>query len=283
MKPGPLIFFALFAAAVSGAWAWFNTAPPPEEPGIWLEVRTNLAGHTFTPEPLTKTAMDILATDDLVNGTFTPVGATEPGSDPATQAIRVFRANWSAEKGTGMGVLGHTPDVCWVGGGWKPIELGQPKQVEIEIPVTSDATDPKDSPKTFKFPFECRVFRSPDGRSHELVLWCTLVSGRVLPEQSRFNPAQTGRGDLAQENRHLAAGRRLAAGYFATNVAGRLRAYGTKQFIRLSAPIKIADPESIKQLIDFGSTWAEARELEPTGTREARSTGRTRFPFPGSR
>ncbi|MHC1767846.1 MAG: hypothetical protein AB9869_26835 [Verrucomicrobiia bacterium] len=265
MKPGPLIFFALFAAAVSGAWAWFNTAPPPDDPGIWLEVRTNLAGHTFTPEPLTKTAMDILATDDLVNGTFTPVAATEPGSDPATQVVRVFRANWSAKSGQGMTVVQHTPDVCWVGAGWKPIDLGQPKQVEIEIPVTPDSAAPNEFPKSVRLPFECRVFRSPDGQAQELVLWCTLVSGRVLPEQSRFDPGQPLGHELTERERQAAAGRRLSAGYFSEALKNRLPTRGNKQFVRLSARVDHAWRDPLLSLQAFTPRWLGDTVLPDSG------------------
>ena len=257
MKLGPLILLGLFAAAIVSAWAWFNAAPPPDAAGIRLEARTNIAGHTFIPEPLGRGALELLSTPDVVNGFFAASNsAKSDGKEP--QPVRVFAAEWTAAHAQGMTVVQHTPDICWVGAGWKPIDIGQPKQVEIEVPVVQPPGSSASAPKTVKLPFECRVFLSPDGHSRELVLWCTLVSGRVLPEQSRFDPGKEQSDDLTERERQLAAGRRLTAGYFAEALKHRLRARGTKQFARLSAPVDGAWTEPLSELQTFASEWLES-------------------------
>lgn len=38
---------------------------------------------------------------------------------PNGQRLSVYLAYWSADKMSSRLVAGHTPDVCWVAGGWK--------------------------------------------------------------------------------------------------------------------------------------------------------------------
>lgn len=39
-----------------------------------------------------------------------------------------------------MRMLGHVPDICWTGAGWKPFDLGQPQQILIDIPIAQEDT-----------------------------------------------------------------------------------------------------------------------------------------------
>jgi hypothetical protein len=259
MRSGPLILLALFASAITAAWAWFNTAPQSDANLIWIQTSTNIPGYSFTPEPLSKAALEILGTPEYINGTFTPLDAGNDSSDQ-DQVIRIFAATWSASSKQGMTVVQHTPDVCWVGVGWTPIDAGQPKQVELEIPIaTAENNRDSDLPGTVKIPFECRVFRSPDGRSQELVIWCTLVSGRVLPEQSRFEPQKADSHESSNKERQLAAGRRLSAGYFAESFKQRIGGRGTKQFMRLSAQADRETSAALEHLTITGPRFLQAR------------------------
>ncbi len=135
----------------------------------------------------------------------------------------MFAAEWTAAHAQGMTVVQHTPDICWVGAGWKPTEIGQPKQVESRFP--SFRTRLKRSPRLRRT--SCRSNAACSFRPRtftELVLWGTLVSGRVLPEQSRFDPGKEQSDDLTEGNASFAAGRRLTAGSSPEALKHRLRA-----------------------------------------------------------
>jgi len=173
----------------------------------------------------------ILATTNLVNGSF---------AGPGGRRVTVFAAEWTARDGQSMSVVQHTPDVCWVSGGWLPVRLGQPEQVEIEIAGR-------------RLPFECRVFGGPGGFRKELVVWCTLVGGQVLAEPDRWvteTDATVDRGE-----RFVIAGRRMATGQFLDNVRNRRKASGEKRFVRLSAPVDGEWPEALEELRRFAPGW----------------------------
>jgi hypothetical protein len=239
----------LFVATVVGAWAWFNAAPPPGPDLIWLEVLTNFPGHKFVPEPLSKNVVEILGSPEFLNGTFVPSAETA-GSEDIARTIRIFRANWAGKSDYGMSVLQHTPDICWVGAGWESIDLGQPSQIDIKIRRrTSRGEVSQTAPQEVAIPFECRTFLSPNGQSRELVVWCTLVGGQVMPESSVFRLEEKVSASSEKKQERLSStGRRLSAGYFMNALRERLRTRGTKQFVRISTPLDLNTPQVLKDL-----------------------------------
>jgi hypothetical protein len=304
-RPLPvLILFALFLLSVLGAWAWFNVGTNTEAgstadgqtPRIWLEARTNLAGYTFKPQSLSEEELQTLATTDIINGAFVPVSQSQianrksqilsPQSEisnlnsaitnsdlrPLTSEVRVFLATWRANSGKGLTVVHHTPDICWVGAGLKPVDMGQASQIELTFPVSEDrgqksaisdqrsaVSDQKPRPLTsdlrpltsssrpptsdlrplVTIPFECRVFQSPDGSHRELVIWCTLIGGRILAEGDRFAGffKQDKLNDPRSHERMAAPSRRLAANQLWRAIQDRLPARGVKQFVRCSVSL----------------------------------------------
>ena len=95
-----ILFFALFLLCIGGAWAWFHVgnsdaANDDQTPRIWLTANTNIPGYTFEPKPLTENELKILATTNIVNGTFVPahpfqisdlrLQTEEPGASPMTE------------------------------------------------------------------------------------------------------------------------------------------------------------------------------------------------------
>ena len=69
--------FAPFLASIIGAYAWFNTSIGLRSPdsslrssGLWLQARTNIAGYTFIPEPVSDSVMEGLGTTNILSGTF---------------------------------------------------------------------------------------------------------------------------------------------------------------------------------------------------------------------
>ena len=237
----PLLLPALFALAVAGAWAWFHVAPPEVTDRIRFEVRSEVPGWRFEAQPIGETARAILATTNLFNGTF---------HGPNRERVTVFAAEWRATAGAAMSVVQHTPDICWVGAGWVPRNVGQPDR--IEFPVGQRP-----------LPFECRVFSAPDGGRPELVLWCTLVGGAVLPEAGKW-AIET---DLAAGSRTRFdwAGRRVGLTHLVRNVAARRQASGEKQFVRLSVPLVDGWQQDLDWLARFLGEWLKVVETTQRG------------------
>ena len=49
--------------------------------------------------------------------------------------VTIFLASWPAGDSKGLTAIQHTPDICWGGSGWKPLNLGQPQQILIQLPI----------------------------------------------------------------------------------------------------------------------------------------------------
>ncbi len=232
------IVTALFLATIVGAWAWFNVAAAKDLETIRFGVRSNIDGWRFEPEPIGKQAQEILATTNLINGIF----SAQDG-----RRVMVFAADWRADSSQAMSVVQHTPDICWVGAGWLPADMGQPDQIQLELSGRV-------------VPFECRVFAPPGGAGRELVLWCTLVGGTFLQESGRWATEEN--ANVSSRTRFDSAGRRLASNQFLKNVANRRTAIGEKQFVRLSVPVKGEWTSSLEELKAFVPVWLSVEVVE---------------------
>ncbi len=230
-----LAIVALFASSVGGAWAWFQTGPRTGVEQLQFVVRETVDGWRFEARPLGAAVQSTLATPHLFNGVF--------GAE-SRRPVTVFAAEWSAAEARQMVVVQHTPDVCWVGAGWIPVQAGQPERIAVVFdgrPVS----------------FECRVFGVPGSAQRELVLWCTLVGGQVLEEADRWSLESDPARD--RETRFASAGRRMAAGQFLQNVREHRAATAHKQFVRLSVPIAADWREGLRELEAFAPRWLRFR------------------------
>jgi len=239
MSTRTLIFPALFFATVLAVRAWFASGSEKEVERLHFRVRDELPGWKFEPEKVADRAQEILATTNLFNGTYYSTNG---------QRITAFVAEWRAESSEAMSVVQHTPDLCWVGAGMKPANLGQPGRVEVQLGGRA-------------IPFECRVFGPPQGSSRELVLWCTLVGGAILPETGRWAVEEN--VNLHSRARFDWAGRRLAASHFLGNVRERRRGVGEKQFVRFSAPVDGGWEQSLQNLKTFAPMWLDLHSIRP--------------------
>lgn len=249
------LFAAVFflSAAIMGPWAWFHVAPPAPEGGLRLEARTSLKGYRFQPEVLSDKVLGLLSTTNVHNGTFSGQGGR--------RSMTVFQADWSPGEGSGKTIVNHTPDVCWVNIGWRPIHVGQPDLLTFRV-----------SGK--EIPFECRAFES-EGRVRELVVWCTLINGEVMGEPLRF------RGETKEGGRLVSALNlsRLAIGRFIQRIERRQPSSGYKQFCRFSTRLDGDPKELLDEMGRFASEWLEARpfgfsSVSPGESRDE-SRGRT--------
>ena len=234
---------ALFAAAIVAAWAWFYVGVTPPEKTFVLKTRETLPGYRFTAVPIGEQAIETLATTNLVNGQFEAADH---------QRFTVFAADWEAKGSKQMSVLGHTPEICWVGAGFQLTSLGEPPFMEVPF-----------GPE--KLALECRVFRTPDQRSIEMVVWCSLVSGQPLEEGFRFQPKrdQSSRNQLDQASNARTRGMNSLVKAMVQRQPGD----GTKQFVRFSTPVSGDWKIAYQRLEQFAGQWLdlEVQRSRPAG------------------
>lgn len=235
-----ILLALLFAGATGGAWSWYHVAPKQVAISYRFAVTNAVPGWTFRPEPVAEQAVEILATTNLFNGTF----YTERG-----ERVTVFMGTWDADNPKQLSVVGHTPDVCWVGAGWKPVGAGHPDKLPLRYGTNT-------------IPFEARTFLTPDGRSRELTVWCTLVSGQLFEETARFELTEETAGKSAEELKTLGA-RHTLKSKFMKAVGERIPGNGTKQFVRFSTSAGSDWSASYALLGRFGERWLQLEVSRP--------------------
>lgn len=224
----------LFAGMVAGAYAWFHLGSHAEMKRLRLEPQAQVAGYQFAEKQLSPSEQQILASTNAFNGVY----------QGKTGDYSVFLVTWEA--GKNLSVVQHTPDICWVQAGWKSINLGQPKNVKIELGDVS-------------LVFECRSFMSPDGRAKELVVWCTLIGGLPSEEGWRFQAE----GDVREPGAIASTDRALAANQFWQSLIRRMPGERSKQFVRFSTELRGDWQTALGELQSFGAQWLRVHVETP--------------------
>ncbi len=238
-----LALTAIFLTASLGAWAWFHFNPRSYPVSFRFEIRTNLAGYTFNPEPISSEAIEILSTTNVFNGAF-----LRDHRDRFT----VFAGEWLGRNAREMSVVQHTPDICWVSAGAKPVDLGQPETTEIDFDGE-------------KITFECRVFKMGADSPPELTIWCALASGQVITEGGRFSGSSENEWERKSTMMHFNRIRSLNV--FLQAVKRRIPSDGSKQFARLSTSVDGDWRISLARLKDFTRNWIKVElKKSPTGS-----------------
>ncbi len=229
-----ILLALLFLSATGGAWAWYHVAPKQFPVSYHFDATNVVSGWRFRAEPVAEQAMEILATTNLFNGTF----FNEEG-----ERVTVFMGTWDAGNPKQLSVVGHTPDVCWVGAGWKPVRAEHPDKLPLHF-----------GPDTI--PFEARTFLTPDGRQRELTVWCTLVSGQVFEETSRFELGAEANGSSRKVLQDAGA-RHALKSKFLKAITDRIPGEGTKQFVRFSTSFGSDGQAAFTRLDEFGRRWLQ--------------------------
>ena len=159
-----LLMFLLFLGSSVGSWAWFHVSPQKYPVSYHFHVRQQVAGYEFVPEAVAEEAVEILATTNLFNGRFVR---------EKRDRFTVFAGEWTGRDAREMSVVQHTPDICWVTVGARPVDMGQPSVVEV--PLAGE-----------KVAFECRVFNMGHDSIPEMTIWCATATGQVLMDGGRI-------------------------------------------------------------------------------------------------
>ena len=233
------ITLALFGVSVFGTGFWIRTQTRPPLDPLFLTAHHQLLGYQFQEVPLGAQVAETLATTHLFNGHF---------FDSHSNRVSVFEAQWQAGEGTGGNLFGHTPEICWVGQGFRTVRFNEPSQVFLSF-----AGRP--------IPFQCRVLRHPQLPTPEITLWAACVDGRwddvLLGPPPNLNDGAVTVGAYLQE-----VGRTLTTRWASVCrlVQNPFHVGARKQFIRFSMPLNTGWEPALIELERFAHQW-----LEPQG------------------
>jgi hypothetical protein len=228
----------LFGLAVVGTalWAWIPR-PPPRDP-VFLKARQEIPGYRFQPIPLGQQVAETLATPNLLNGHFW---------DARSNRVSVFQASWQPGQGIGANIFGHTPEICWVGAGFRTLHLGEPSQVALSF---SDRS----------IPFQCRILKHPDLATPEITVWAACLDGHWDDIVYGSPP------DLTQGSATLSAYLQASWRTVVTRVGSIRRSVkhpvtqnARKQFVRFSHPLTTDWQTALADLERFAQLWLEPR------------------------
>jgi hypothetical protein len=227
----PLVVFGL---AVLGTSIGVQTRIRPPETPIFFTERTAMPGYRFQKAPLSQQVAKSLAATRLLNGHF---------FDSRSDRVSVFKADWKAGEGDGSNVFGHTPELCWVGSGFRTVRLGEPLQVFLELAGQ-------------RIPFHCRILTHPGLPTPEITLWAASVDGR-WDDVSIGAPADMGQLDTTLRSYVRDVGRTLSTRWAAIRRVALqpFAVSGPKQFVRLSLPVTDGWPAALADLESFAQAW----------------------------
>lgn len=246
-----LLSLGLFALAVLGTALWIRVPRPAPQNPLFLAPRPHIPGYGFQPVPLGATVAETLATTNLVNGHFI---------DGRSNRVSVFQASWEPGQGTGGNVFGHTPEICWVGAGFRTVRVGEPSQVSLKLFGRL-------------VPFQCRVLQHPSLPIPEITLWAASLDGRWddivfgsppdLPEKSATLLSYLTEFARTVSTR-WANVRRLVQRPFTLSAR--------KQFIRFSKPLTTDWSGALTDLEHFAQAWLEAEAKQASADRGSPET-----------
>lgn len=242
-----LILAGLFLLAVGSAWGWYNINPKRFDTMYQFTVRTQLSGMTYRTNAVDETVTESLATTNMVDGVFSVDGAPK---------FRVFMGTWDSADSKQMGVVAHTPDICWLALGMLPVAQGQPRSTVLDF-------------QGVKIPFELRIFQSRDKSHLEMAMWCTLISGQVFEESPSFEASKPTNPGASLDNydagQHQGeASRAHSAGQFVGILKNRIAGDGSKQFVRFSTGVDQDWKSSLAELQRFSTQWLELHVTHPS-------------------
>jgi hypothetical protein len=240
---------ALMAGAIVLIWVfpkiWYTHVDTTQQVQ-WLSEQTNAPGWNYHAIAIDSSAERLLVADRLINGEF-----RKP--DRGAVPIRVFGARRFKEDPKEIGLFVHTPDRCWVQGGWNLAPVS-PDHVEVELHGR-------------KVGFERRVFQVMG--QQELVYFAGLVGGQTLPYRLDHNFSVSRRVVASGANDRVTQANRWNDSVLWKRVVdsflSRRPLLGPKQFLRISTPIQSGNIEAADQrLREMLPIWLKPEELPMT-------------------
>ncbi len=224
----------VFGLAVLGTWIGVQSRIRRSESPVFFAGRTEMPGYRFQAVWLDQKVAKMLATTRLLNGHF---------FDYRSNRVSVFQADWKAGEGDGSNLFGHTPETCWVGGGFRRVHLGEPSQVFVEL-------------EGHRVPFQCRILTHPGLATQEITLWAACINGQ-WDDVSFAEPPETRKTATTLRSYVRDLERKLLTCLAALQrvVLRPISVSGPKQFVRLSLPVTHEWPSALADLERFAQAW----------------------------
>lgn len=217
---------------------WY-TRSDPSQAVQWLAEQTNASGWRYRSVAVDESAERLLVADRLVAGEFTR-------DVDASDSVRVFAARRTKEDPKEIGLFVHTPDRCWVQGGWNLAETA-PDYVEVWLHGR-------------RIGFERRLFEFRGRR--ELVYFTGLVGGQTLPYRLDHNYSVSRRVIATGEKDRIHRANRwndtLLWRRLLDSFLSRRPLLGPKQFLRISTPIQGGDIATAdRRIMELLPAWLQ--------------------------
>lgn len=195
-----------------------------------INFQSHFGEWRFVEEELSESIMERLGHGDIQNGFYT--------NQKSSERYSFFLGEWDPNNARQMSVVSHTPDVCWVGAGWKTVELGQPDKTFFTLNLSKKSKSPELGENKQQYFLETRVFEHALTQQQELAMWITIIDGRIVNEPGLLGLA-TSEGDSLLDGKKLASLRNSqnSVHRFLTAIRERKTWSGNKLFYRVSTPV----------------------------------------------
>lgn len=233
----PLI---VYATCLLGGKIWYlehsNETEKVKVP-FKIKFQSQFGNWNFVEEKLSESIMDRLGHGDIQNGFYT--------NQESSERFYFFLGEWDPDNARQMSVVSHTPDICWVGAGWRPINLGQPDKTLFTLNINGESDALKHRENEQQYFLETRVFEHALTQQKELAMWITIIDGRIVNEPRLFDLASS-ESNTIMDGKSLGALRNSQNSIhrFLTAIQERKTWNGKKLFYRVSAPVYEEDWES---------------------------------------
>jgi len=230
-----LLESSAFGLAVIGPWLWIQFRTQPTANQFFFTARREIPKYGFINVTLGSQVEESLGASELFNGHFINV---------RSQRVSVFAANWKPGQGD-LGSVGHTPEKCWVGTGFKIVPYGGPSQMFISI-------------AGIQIPFQCRVFKHSDLAVPEITLWAACIDGQwdEIPYEPPLEPVEHD-GSALNRFQEIKASYRNRWAFFRERLLFRSNLAARKQVVRFSTPLTTDWQPALVELSAFAKLWLE--------------------------
>lgn len=162
--------------------------------------------------------------------------------------IRLFFAEWDEENKIGTGAVSHTPDICWIGIGWKLVKDHGVNHMEyFDIDGNNILCN-------------LRVFENEKYSLQELVVWMTNIDGYFL--NTSFEVDNFLDSKLEGDKYKNYFSKKLMLKYLKYFTVNRRKSTGFKQFLRISCPVDNSVNDSLENLKYFLSNNVKIKKIE---------------------
>lgn len=226
---GGVFILFVFGAGALAPYFWFSIAEAErKQEQLVLEV----PGFGRTTESPAGSVAEALRTTNLMQIVYHPFTGAE-------KCITAFIASWQPKQGSAFLAFGHTPDICWVGAGWRPLEY--PSSIQVAV-------------GGLEFPFECRLFEFGNAGRRELVIWTYLIDGKPTPALGFFQTAREASfGDIALG----ISSRFMRAKQLSELISDRRTLIGSKSYWRFSTDASEDSEAARERLVEFTERWLQ--------------------------